>query len=409
MIDFQIQCSNKLGVIGGVTKIALETIAFGNQRLEQSKSALNEKIKEEQEKLEALTEFQGETSGLFQESLTQLKIGMQGVEILGFTTVNPGTGAYLLPDGFDSTWFTSAKSMSVTARRKEVVLEKSMDSLQLPEEARAYYQKIMEKVLKDVPIDQWAFTIQQLNECFLFDDEGNILAIGPLGVGQLKKIIVSKNGKYDSDLTALATSELTSEQLEAFKEDFPQLALGVMEFLTGLGINGLNLVGTYFSGGTLAMVGLSQAVAVTGSAITAGGALTIADAINKTGLASSTVSISFANSYGDRQNTLYPNGKYVPSPKHTLKGKGGWGSEMDLNVDEAQKVLNESKQLGKQKYGLKNGQLYEFQSDGAGGWHGYKVKGTELTDKKGGADILRDWLNEGKINSTQYNKLRKGK
>lgn len=309
IIDFQIESSKKLGLVGKLAKSALEAIAYNNQRLEQARKDIQEKIREEQEKLEALVEFQAETSGLFQDSLNQLKIGMQAVEILSFTTVNPETGAYKLPDGFDSSWFTSVKSTSVTEVRKQAVLTRAMEDLQLPEEAQKYYQDIMKKALKGVPVEQWGSLVQELNQILLFDSEGNILDVGPLGVGNLKKIIVSKNGKYDSALTTQATNELTSEQLEAFKENFPQLALGVMEFLTGLGIVGLDLAGTYFSGGTLAMVGISQAAAVTGTAITAGGALTVTDAINKMGLA--TAQCSFVQTYSQYHKDLTPNNEYT--------------------------------------------------------------------------------------------------
>ena len=40
--------------------------------------------------------------------------------------------------------------------------------------------------------------------------------------------------------------------------------------------------------------------------------------------------------------------KYDPSPKHR---KGGWGTEMDLDDETAQQVLNNSIQSGKQCYG----------------------------------------------------------
>lgn len=135
--------------------------------------------------------------------------------------------------------------------------------------------------------------------------------------------------------------------------------------LTGMGINGLALAGTYFSGGTLALTGVSEATAVAGTTTIVIGAGAVSEGISKMGAASGTVSYSFANNYGNRQDVLYPNGKYVSSPKHTPEGKGGW--------------------------------------------HGYKIKGTELTDKKGGADVLRNWLKEGKISNSQYNKLRRGK
>lgn len=312
IIDFQIQSSKKLGLVGKLAKSALEAIAYNNQRLEQARRDIQEKIREEKEKLEALAEFQAGTSGLFQESLNQLKIGMQGVEILGFTTVDPTTGAYSLPKGFDPSWFTSAKSMSVTEKRKQVALAYGMVELGLPEEAQKYYQEIMKKALEGVPVDQWEKAIKELNQLILFDDEGNILSVLPVNFGAGNGVIVLKNGQQDTELTSRANQDLNAQQLEAFKENFPQLALGVMEVLTGVGFLGLDLVGTYFSGGTLAMVGLTQAAAVTGTAITAGGAITVTDAITKMGLQSGTASYSFANNYNQQLKNGHLAGKNHP-------------------------------------------------------------------------------------------------
>ncbi|MTD38617.1 hypothetical protein GIX45_08245 [Erwinia sp. CPCC 100877] len=334
---------------------------------------------------------------------------MQAIEVLGLMTVNPETGAYAFPDGFDSSWLTSVKSTSVTATRKQVALENGMDELQLPKAARKYYQEIMKEALKNVPADQWAAAINELNQLLLFDDDGNILRVLPVNMGAANGVIILKNGVNDAELTEQANKELNAQQRELLNQSLLQLATGVTTALGGLGITGLSLGGTYFSGGTLALTGVTPAGVVAGTATTGAGVAIVSDAISKMGVEAGSVSYSFANNYGNRQQSLYPNGKFVSSPKHTPKGKGGWGSEMDLGADEAQKVLNESQQVGKQKYGLKDGQIYEFQPDGSGGWHGYKIKGTELTDKKGGADVLRNWLKEGKINNSQYNKLRRGK
>ncbi|MBV8044557.1 MAG: filamentous hemagglutinin [Pluralibacter sp.] len=92
---------------------------------------------------------------------------------------------------------------------------------------------------------------------------------------------------------------------------------------------------------------------------------------------------------------------YVPSPKHA---PGGWGTPMDLSDSQAQDVLNSSIQGGKQKYGLSDGKLYEFQPDNAGGWHGYPVPGTEVPPK-----VLREFLARGDISKAEYNKMIKGK
>ncbi|MDR6764541.1 hypothetical protein J2Y38_004774 [Flavobacterium sp. 2755] len=102
----------------------------------------------------------------------------------------------------------------------------------------------------------------------------------------------------------------------------------------------------------------------------------------------------------DKSNKLF----YSPTDKHK---PGGWGTEMDLNDTTAFEVLNDSQSLGKQKYSVYNGVIYEFQPDNVGGWHGYPIPGIELVGQKGGSAILREWLKTAKITKIEYNKLSK--
>jgi hypothetical protein len=310
VIDFQIQCSNQLGLLGKLAKGALEALVHDNQRLEQARSNLEDKIREDQEKLEALANFQSETNGLFSESLTQLKIGMQAIEVLGLMTVNPKTGAYAFPEGFDSSWLTSMKTTSVTATRKQVALENGMDELQLPKAARKYYQEIMKEALKNVPVDQWEAAINELNQLLIFDDDGNILRVLPVNMGAGDGIIILKNGVNDPELTAQANKEFDAQRRELLSQSLLQLATGVTTALGGLGITGLDLAGTYFSGGTLALTGVTQAGVVAGTTTTGVGVGIVSDAISKMGVASSTVNYSFANNYNQYHKDLKPNNKY---------------------------------------------------------------------------------------------------
>ncbi|MCC8376656.1 hypothetical protein LGZ98_23200 [Photorhabdus kayaii] len=98
---------------------------------------------------------------------------------------------------------------------------------------------------------------------------------------------------------------------------------------------------------------------------------------------------------------LSDSNEYVPSPKHA---PGGWGTPMDLTNSKAQEVLNNSIQGGKQRYGIADGKLYEFQPDNAGGWHGYPIPGNEAPPK-----VLREFLSRGDISKSEYNKMIKGK
>ncbi|MDJ0618855.1 MAG: hypothetical protein QNJ63_19290 [Calothrix sp. MO_192.B10] len=70
--------------------------------------------------------------------------------------------------------------------------------------------------------------------------------------------------------------------------------------------------------------------------------------------------------------------RYVPSPKHA---KGGWGTFMDLSDEIAQEVLDRGIVNGRQIYGYYDEKFYEFQSDNAGGFHGYPVDQNEVPPK----------------------------
>ena len=93
--------------------------------------------------------------------------------------------------------------------------------------------------------------------------------------------------------------------------------------------------------------------------------------------------------------------KYVPSPKHDA---GGWGTPMDLDDSKAQEVLGSSILGGKQRYGVSDGKVYEFQPDNAGGWHGYPIPENEAP-----ASVLRQFVQHGDISKAEYNKMIKGK
>ena len=59
-------------------------------------------------KLNKLREFNGKTSGLFQESLAEFKLAMQGIMVLNGTTIH-ADGSYTLPSGVDKSWFDQIK------------------------------------------------------------------------------------------------------------------------------------------------------------------------------------------------------------------------------------------------------------------------------------------------------------
>ncbi len=79
--------------------------------------SLEDEIRQLQKKLEALHTFSSSTSGLFSNSLTDLKVAMQGVTVLSKTIVM-NTGDYILPQGKDKSWFTEQKDIAKIEEEK---------------------------------------------------------------------------------------------------------------------------------------------------------------------------------------------------------------------------------------------------------------------------------------------------
>jgi len=168
------------------------------------------------------------------------------------------------------------------------------------------------------------------------------------------------------------------------------------------GGSGLALATGWTGVGALTGVGVALHGAGVGAVATSDAAWTMAKLIKMGAFLKATSnSPSASNSNNSPSTNGGENLKYAPSKKHQ---KGGWGTEMDLDDATASKVLNNSIQGGKQRYGWFNGKLYEFQPDNQGGWHGYPIKGTEAP-----ISVLKQLLQRKDINNAQYNKLIKGK
>jgi filamentous hemagglutinin len=92
--------------------------------------------------------------------------------------------------------------------------------------------------------------------------------------------------------------------------------------------------------------------------------------------------------------------RYVPTPKHDLLH--GWGTRMDLDHSTAQKVLDRGVvgPNGKQIYGYRDGRLYKFQPDNAGGFHGYPVSSSDVP-----LATLREMRDAGTISEAQYRRF----
>jgi hypothetical protein len=90
------------------------------------------------------------------------------------------------------------------------------------------------------------------------------------------------------------------------------------------------------------------------------------------------------------------------SSKHR---KGGHGTELDLDKETAQRVLNCSIQLDgdNQRYGYHNQKLYEFQPDNVGGYHGYPIEMSDLRQAGKHQEVLELLRKSNIITETEYN------
>lgn len=78
---------------------------------------------------------------------------------------------------------------------------------------------------------------------------------------------------------------------------------------------------------------------------------------------------------------------YNPHPKHELAGvRGVKGTRLDITSDQAYELLNDATRCfevpgARQFVAVKDRKIYVFQSDGVGGFHGYRSTGNEITTK----------------------------
>ncbi|WP_261984796.1 LXG domain-containing protein [Enterococcus faecalis] len=124
-IDYQIDMARQLesSLIGELAKPILHAIHMDTQRLHNAKVALLDKLREAEQKLNGLKQFDHQTALLFENSLQQLKIVTQSIQVLNGTKVDSATGKYTLPIGFDNSWFTSVKKRGVTDEKKQIEME----------------------------------------------------------------------------------------------------------------------------------------------------------------------------------------------------------------------------------------------------------------------------------------------
>lgn len=122
----------------------LDTLLHVQANLNRMSNEFETDIQELQKKVEKLHQFSSETNGLFNNSLNEMKIAMQGVLVLNNTTVN-SDGTYSLPEGTDKSWFTRIQSEKSTS-----ALEKSYSEVKEWNKLYKEFIKTGEKSLKSV-------------------------------------------------------------------------------------------------------------------------------------------------------------------------------------------------------------------------------------------------------------------
>ena len=106
-----------------VAKI-LDSLLNVQRTLSRMSNTYEKDIRDLEKKLDKLQQFSSETSSLFSNSLSNMKLAMQGVTILNNTTVN-SDGTYQLPQGVDSSWFNSLKDSNDIEKMEKTALEKA--------------------------------------------------------------------------------------------------------------------------------------------------------------------------------------------------------------------------------------------------------------------------------------------
>ena len=102
--------------------------------------------------------------------------------------------------------------------------------------------------------------------------------------------------------------------------------------------------------------------------------------------------------------------RYVPIPKHGgSPTQGRRGTVMDLAFGEAVEALcaavyDPALPAGGKApslWGYRDGKVYRFMWDNAGGWHGYPA------DEKPPNAVLQQWRQNGTISEAEYGKVRR--
>ncbi|WP_437906348.1 hypothetical protein WME95_50570 [Sorangium sp. So ce327] len=102
--------------------------------------------------------------------------------------------------------------------------------------------------------------------------------------------------------------------------------------------------------------------------------------------------------------------KYAPTPKHAGRGGPGVkGTIMDLDDAQARQLLQSAlhdaaaplRDKAPRLWGYRNGKVYQFHYDNAGGWHGFS------DDVKPPDYVIQQWRATKAISEAEFNRVRK--
>ncbi len=103
----------------------LDSLLNVQSRLGSMSNEYANNIRELEEKLEKLHQFSSSTNGLFNTSLTAMKLAMQSVMVLSNTLVK-SDGTYVLPFGTDKSWFENLMGDSDVTKKEKALMDEAI-------------------------------------------------------------------------------------------------------------------------------------------------------------------------------------------------------------------------------------------------------------------------------------------
>ncbi|TNU79988.1 hypothetical protein [Lactococcus lactis] len=97
------------GPVGAAVDQAIHQFTDAKNQLSSWGNSVEEEIRKTKEKLSKLRQFNSQTNHLFHDSVSNLKVAMQGVMVLNGSKIN-SDGSYSLPAGTNRAWFNKFKA-----------------------------------------------------------------------------------------------------------------------------------------------------------------------------------------------------------------------------------------------------------------------------------------------------------